>query len=358
MAKPQKKPDTLRARKSIPAKSPSRKTPAAKPAARPLVRASTAKAPPAKSRAVTARGGKPAPPKSPARKTGKPAAADLPRSIPRKGSSAPEQPPATEAQIVEALAGKLSGPAAGSRAGLSWLAAPSKSHPEVVEPPSIPARGPIVEEVIIADVVVVELKVEEPENLNVATPNADEPPPDPLTEASNAEVAAPAEPKAEEPKAAASETGAPELKEWLARAAANEQSLSKRIRATASRIGWSLTIQAALFVAFCVMAAKDAPLSGLQNFLRGGIPLFAMILICIDLTSLGGAQRMLDTLEGERLVFQRLQRMLPDPAAGANLETKPDSFAAARRLAHLPSLIILGILLVVWLCLGLTVWFL
>ncbi len=361
MAKPQKKPEPLRARKSITVKTPPAKAPSAKAAARlPLAKASVVKAPPAKARAARARGWEPTAPKPPAAKGGKHPVMELPRSTPRRGSFLPEQPPATEAQIVEALAGKLSAPGAGPRAGLSWLAAAPKSTPEVVEPQAPPAPGPAPGEAEAADVVVSEVKAEEPaaENLHVAASIAEAPHAEPITEAPLAVVPVVEESNVVQPKDAEPVAGTPDLKAWLSQAAANEQSLSKKVKATASRLGWTLTVQAALFVAFCVMAAKDAPLSGLQSFLRGGIPLFAMVLICIDLMGLSASQSMLDTLESERLHFQRLQRMLSDPGGCADSWQKPDSLAAARRLAFLPSLIILGILLVVWLVLGLTVWFL
>jgi len=361
MAKPQKKPEPLRARKSITAKAPPAKAPSAKAAARlPLAKASAVKAPPTKARAGRARGWEPTSPNPPAAKGGKHPAPEVARASSRRGASAVEPLPATEAQIVEALAGKLSAPGAGPRAGLSWLAAAPKSNPEVVEPQAPPAPAPALGEANVADLAVPAVNAEDPvaENLNVATLKTEEPTAEAITEAPRAELSVAGELRAEEPKAPEPRTGSADVKEWLSPAAANERSLSKQLKATANRIGWILTVQAALFVAFCVMAAKDAPLSGLQSFLLGGIPLFAMVLISIDLMGLSASQSMLDTLEGERLAFQRLQRMLSDPGGCADSVPKPDSFAAARRLAFLPSLIILGILLVVWLVLGLTVWFL
>ena len=147
---------------------------------------------------------------------------------------------------------------------------------------------------------------------------------------------------------------APLPKEWAPLAAANERSLGKMLKSARDRIGWTMAVQAGVFVAFCVLAAKDAPRGVMLQILLGGIPLFAMILICAGLVSCHATQLLLDKLEGERLQFQRLQQGLP----GADMTVQPDSFSNARRLAHWPSMIILGILLVVWLCLGLTVWFL
>lgn len=361
MAKPQKKSEPIPARKSLATKALPAKASSAKAAARlPLVKASAVKVPQAKARAARARGWEPTAPKPPAAKVGKHPVTELPRSTPRRVSSAVEHSPATEAQIVEALAGKLSTQPAGSRAGFSWLSTPQKSKPEEPEPKALVAPGPTIEEATIADVFVPEVKVEEPlgENLNAASLKTEEPAPEPITEAPGIVVPVVEELKAVEPGVMESRTGTLELPAWLAPAAKNERSLYQKLKAASNRIGLSLIMQGVLFLAFCMVATKDAPLSGLQSFLRGGIPLFAMILICIDLMSLSGTQRMLDILECERLAFQSLQRMLSDPGAGADSETKPDSFAAARRLAYLPSQIILGILLVVWLALGLTVWFL
>ena len=150
-------------------------------------------------------------------------------------------------------------------------------------------------------------------------------------------------------EAAAPDAGNPPPKEWIPQAVSNERSLGKVLKQAGDRIGWTLTVQAGLVVAFCVLLAKDAPRTGMVQIMLGGIPLFAMVLICVGLANCHATQLLLDNLESERLQFQRL---------GAGTELPPDSFSNARRLAYWPSLIFLGILLVVWLCLGLTVWFL
>jgi len=266
---------------------------------------------------------------------------------------------------VEALTGKLTAPGAGSRAGLSWLAGPAKSKPEVEEP-----------ELVEASTAVPPPPVTEVEELPVAPPMMERPailprleerteaepqpvipvPAEAVTEA--ADAPATIEPKAEMTMAVESGAEKPLAKEWLPLAAANVRSLGKMLQVTGACIGWTLTVQAGAFVAFCVLAAKDAPLSGLQQFLLGAIPVSAIILLCAGLANFHAAQLMLDKLEAERLGFQHLLTPLAKPPASVDAGTRPDSLTNLRRLAYWPPLVILGILLVVWLCLGLTVWFL
>ncbi len=347
-------------RSAPPAKKPAAKASAVKA---PPAKATSAKLPPAKTKAAKLPAGKapavksppPPPPAKPVAKkvpVAKPVAvaAKQPVAKAKTVKATIEQSPATEAQIVEALAGKLSSRSTGT--GFSWLASTPVAKPEAVAIPAVEpqAEAPVIETAVAAEVVeptpVVELEINaeptvEPPAVEATEPVVDTAPETPATEQQTP-------PQAEE---AMVETSTPDLKTLLPLAAANEQSLATTAKAVGDRIGWTLTIQAAVFVAFCVLAAKDVPPGGMQQFLLGATPLFAMILLGVGLANYRGVQLMLDKLEAERL---SLQQQMSEPGAPA----APDSFANARRLAHLPSLLILGVLFVAWLYLGLTVWFL
>lgn len=398
MAKPQKQQNALRASKSTTTKSLAAKAPAAKlPAAKaPAAKVAARKLPPSKGRpvklpalrAVAAKSplakpvAAPPPAKAPARKpeapkppVAKALAGKLPANRQGKERSAVEQSPATEAQIAEALTGKLSSRAAGT--GFSWLGASSTPKPEAPRPVVAEVKTEVPEvapEAPPPALAVVETITEEEEILIESAP-LNEPaaaalqPVEPAQEASLMEPPATTEPvmaepiveepgipepPAEVPEVAADDAVNSDPKVWAPLAAANGQSLGNMLKNARDRIGWALTVQAGVFVAFCILASKDAPRSGLLQFLRGGIPLFAMALICAGLISCHATQLMLDKLEAGRLHYQRLQQGLP----GSGTAMPPDSLTKARWLAYWPSMIILGILLVVWLCIGLTVWFL
>ena len=348
---------------------PSRSAP---PAKKPAAKASAAKAPPAKPISkklppATTKTAKLPAGKAPAVKSPPPSAKTPPRKVPaakpvavkqqatksKPAKASVEQSPATEAQIVEALAGKLSSRPAGT--GFSWLASmPVPKSEAVVIPedePQVEApaiEAPVADEVIEpAPAEILQINAEpaaDSPSAAAPAPASDEAPETPAAEEQTP-------PQVEEVKAEVCDTVIPELKALLPQAAANEQSLATTAKAVGDRIGWTLTIQAAVFVAFCVLAAKDVPRGGMQQFLLGATPLFAMMLLGVGLANYRGVQLMLEKLEAERL---NLQQQMSETGASAG----PDSFANARRLAHLPSLIILGVLFVVWLYLGLTVWFL
>ncbi len=345
-------------RSAPPAKQPVAKASAVKA---PPAKATSGKLPPAKTKAAKLPAGKapavksPPPPAKPVAKkvpVAKPVAvaAKQPAAKAKTVKASIEQSPATEAQIVEALAGKLSSRSAGT--GFSWLASMSVAKPEAVAISAVEpqAEAPAVETAVAAEEMeaasAVDLQIAVEPTVEPLFPAATEPPPEAATEAPATEEQAP--PQVEE---ATLETSVPEFKTLLPRAAANEQSLATTAKAVGDRIGWTLTIQAAVFVAFCVLAAKDVPRGGMQQFLLGATPLFAMILLGVGLANYRGVQIMLDKLEAERL---SLKQQMSEPGA----TTAPDSFANARRLAHLPSLLILGVVFVAWLYLGLTVWFL
>ncbi len=352
-------------RSAPPAKKPAAKASAVKA---PPAKATSAKLPPAKTKAAKLPAGKapavkspPPPPPPPAKPVAKKVPVAKPVAVAAKQPVAKaktvkatiEQSPATEAQIVEALAGKLSSRSAGT--GFSWLASTPVAKPEAVAIPAVEpqAEAPVIGTAVAAEMVeptpVVELEINAEPTVEPPAVEATEPAVEAATEEPADVEQAP--PQVAEVKAEACDTGAPELKTLLPRAAANEQSLATTAKAVGDRIGWTLTIQAAVFVAFCVLAAKDVPRGGMQQFLLGATPLFAMILLGVGLANYRGVQLMLDKLETERLSLQ--QQMSESGAT-----TAPDSFANARRLAHLPSLLILGVLFVAWLYLGLTVWFL
>ena len=251
---------------------------------------------------------------------------------------------------MEALAGKLTARAAGT--GFSWLGTsptPKPEEPKNEEPPVAP-QAP-------APAVAIAVEVPDVEEIQMETAPVNEvhvvaiPPEEPAQPES--ELPATGEPMSEEVKLepaaeGTGDEGKPDSKEWVPLAAANERSLSKMLKHAGDRIGWTLTIQTGAFVAFCVLSVGQAPLSGFNQFLLGSIPVLAMALLCAGLANCHATQLMLDKLESERLDFQRRQPEIAGPGSLTNF----------RRFAHWPLMAILAILLVVWLCLGLTVWFL
>ena len=330
----------LRARNARTAKS-AVKAPAAKTAA--------AKTPLRKTAAAKPPGGKVAFPKPPARKP------VIARAPAKKPKPAIEPPPATEAEIMGAVSGKLSArPGSG---GFSWLGTRTAAQP-VTEAPTAPALEAPAPELPPAPVPPIELSAAAPA-AEEAPPLAEAPvaeaapveqpaaePEPPAVEEIIAEIPAETPPVVEEP-VAAPEPVIPSVSELLPKAAANEASLSRTFKAAGSQLGWTLALQALVFIAFCVLVKGGVPHAGLPQFLAGAVPVFAMLLVVAGVLSFHATQLILDKLEAERRHYRQLQQL-----------SIPDDLTRYRQLAHRPSLIILGLLFVAWLFIGVTVWFL
>jgi hypothetical protein len=350
------------------------KAPPAKPAPKaalakaPAPRAPIAKAPPPKAPAAKA-----PPPKPPAKKTVPPKA---PVPAVKSKPASVEQSPATEAEIMGAVSGKLS--TRGGAVGFSWLGSRSRPDADEVKPlpetnPAAEAPGfvaeapapatpvPIQAEVAIEEEVIIvgtESVVETPVEAEVTPstePAAEIPPPVPAApeetiSAPESEAAslteAPVEQLAQVPPALAS---VPDNHDALLQAAAKEEALARAFKAAAGQLGWTLALQGVVFAAFCVLMKGGVPPQGLPSFLANAMPLFAMVLIVAAFVSFQSTQLVLTKLEGDRL---RLRQLLSPE------DSTPDTLTHQRQLAHWPALIILGILFVAWFFIGVTIWFL
>lgn len=337
MAKTLSKSAGLRARQSLPAKSTAKAAPAKAPAKAAAVKSPAAKSPPAKAGRVRL-----PEPKTPARKA---APAKAPAAKAKKEA---DKSPASEAEIIGAVTGKLA--TRGAAKGFGWLG--SKAEPasvavstpapvepvveeKVAAPPVVEAPAPAIIEPTAEIIPVVEPLPEIPavEEAPPATPET----PAIATEAETAAPVAEAPPAAVEP---AVEEIAPVVPaEPVAAIPVADPSpapaLGAAVKAAATQLGWTLALQGVVFAAFCTLVKGGAPLSGLPWFLTGVIPLFAMILIVAAFLTFAATQRMLDRLEGGN-----------------------SPLTALRRQAHLPAQIILGTLLLAWFCIGITVWWL
>lgn len=337
----------LRARNSRNAKA-AGKAPAARTSA---AKTAAAKTPLRKTAAAKPPAGKVAFPKPPARKP------VIARAPVKKPKPAMEPPPATEAEIMGAVSRKLSArPGSG---GFSWLGTRTAAQP-VTEEPKAPALEAPEPEMPPAPAPPIELSAAAPavvempplvEELVVEAPSIEQPaaePEPPAVEEIIAELPAEAPPVVEAP-ASAPEPVIPSVSELLPKAAANEVSLSRTLKAAGSQLGWTLALQGLVFIAFCVLVKGGVPHAGLPLFLAGAVPVFAMLLVVAGIVSFHAIQLVLDKLEAERRLYRQLQQL---PSA------TPDALTNYRQLAHRPSLIILGILFVAWLFIGVTVWFL
>lgn len=384
MAKTPNKPSAGRDRgtanlKSVPA-APARsaaKAPPAKPVpkAPPPSAKPVAKSPPPKT---------PAPkPAAPAKKA-TPAAALPPRSpVAKTKSSKAEQSPATEAEIMGAVSGKLAARTGGS--GMSWLGSRPRTPaeepkaevvavlteetiaPVAVEMPETPpppaAAEVVVEEVIIS---VSEPVGEEPvaaavESTDVAAPVAEDAPATESFVASEPEVIAPpveppaspvlAEPVTAPPKETVPAPAAfvPASKETLSQTLDKGEALSVAFKTALHQAGWVLALQGLLFVGFAVLVKGGAPLHGLAYFLAGAIPLAALGLIVAAVMSMQRTQQVLERLESDR---RRYHQMLSLP------EGQEDSLTNLRKAVFWPAQAVLGVLFLVWFVMGLNVWFL
>jgi hypothetical protein len=152
---------------------------------------------------------------------------------------------------------------------------------------------------------------------------------------------------AEVPQAAAAT--APPDKNLLSQAVANEQAFSQAFKTSLMQVGWSLVLQGVILAGFCALVKGGTPLHGLPLFLTGLIPLIAMGLLVAAFMSFQAAQQVLDNLEADR---RRCHRLL------AVQDGTPDALTSQRKLAAWPVQAVFGVLFVIWLFTGLTVWFL
>ncbi len=368
MAKSLSKSSGARSRKSSPAKS-------AKAAARPSAKTAVKKLP-ARSRPSATRSApaKSTPAKAPARK--------MPPAKPvssRSRAATADKSPATEEEIISAVAGKLTSRTGG---GMTWLSAKaarietveiSMEQPAPEPEPVIPVEAVVVEEEPVAEAAAprgtdaaaesspsagtaagsspaaeaapapAEERTEAPvPEATVAAPDisAEVPPVSVVTEAVadaaaavDTAPAAPDIPAATSPAAKASPHAAPPSGDLLL-----------AVFSAARQQGRALTVQALTFIAFCILVKGGVPASGLPWVLAAVIPVFAIFLAVTAWISFCGTTRLLDQLDPNRA--------RSDPAH------PPASLTPARLLAHQPALIILGCLIVVWFLIGATVWWL
>jgi hypothetical protein len=292
-------------------------------------------------------------------------------------SSKVEQSPATEAEIMGAVSGKLAARTGGS--GMSWLGSRPRTSaeepkaevvavlteetiaPVAVEMPETPppaAAEVVVEEVVIS---VSEPVDEEPvaaavESTDAAAPVAEDAPATEAPAASEPEViASPASPVLAEPVTAPpietvpAPAFVPANKETLSQTLDKGEALSVAFKTAIHQAGWVLALQGLLFVGFAVLVKGGAPLHGLSYFLAGAIPLAALGLIVAAVMSMQRTQQVLERLESDR---RRYHQMLSLP------EAQEDSLTNLRKAVFWPAQAVLGVLFLVWFVMGLNVWFL
>jgi hypothetical protein len=280
---------------------------------------------------------------------------------PRARAAVIEKSPASEAEIISAVAGKLTTRNGG---GMTWLSAKA-ARIETVEitmespapEPAIPVEAEVVEEPVVEEPSgeapaaveaeppqvesAVEASAEAPatETTEKAPDIASEVPPvSVVTEAVADDIATVGTPP--EPAAA---VAAPSP-HTAARPAPSQQAFIQALATAARQLGLALVVQAFILIAFCILVKGGVPVSGVPYFLASVIPLFGIVLAVVGYLSFHGTRRLLDQLEHDRL-----QR---DPA------NPPAPLAPARLFAHQPALIIIGFLIVVWFIIGATVWWL
>jgi len=337
MAKALSKSSGPRARHSLPAKSTAKAAPTRAAAKVTPVKSPAAKALPLKAGRVRL-----PEPKTPARKA---APAKTPAG---KAKREADKSPASEAEIIGAVTGKLAARSAAK--GFGWLG--SKAEPAPVIPGIPEPVKPVVEvQALVAPIIETPAPaVSEPaaEIIPAAEPqpeiSAPAEVPSSMPEAPAISVAAEtAAPVAETPPAIV-ETPAVALATVLSAepvaamavaVPAPAPALGLAVKHAATQLGWTLALQGVVFAAFCTLVKDGVPLSGLPQFLAGVIPPFAMTLIVAAFLSFAATQRMLIHLEGDA-----------------------SPLTALRRQAHLPAQIILGVLLLAWFCIAITVWWL
>ena len=351
--------------------------PAPKPAARPALnkaslakkpatKSSGSKLPPLKAQPVKA-AAKSAPAKPQAKKAA-PVKAPAPKAKPAPAPApAPADPP-TEEQIMGAVSGKFSS-ARSAGGGFSWLAgakdaaparaAAAEETPVAAADPAPEPPAPVAE---AAPAVVEEIPAPADES-EAAAPEAEaevltvapvviESTDAPLVVEEETVVvtviepeAAPAGESGAEPEEVSGETAAPvsALPEPIvpARAAVSdpaedqEEATAKAFQKAGAQMGGWLTVQAVVFLAFCVLIKGGVPQTGLPHYIVSAIPLFAIILAAAAFFAYAASQRVFDHLEAGR-----------------------PELAAHRKAAHRPAHIILFVLAGVWFFIGATVWFL
>jgi hypothetical protein len=381
MAKNHTKPAGGRDRSAPTAKS-AAQAPPSRPVAKPVAKTQPAKpvpkAAPGKAPAAKAPAAKAPPPRPAAKKAVIPVPVKTPAA--KAKPSGAESSAATEAEIMKAVSGKLASRAGG---GMSWLG--SRSRPPAEEP-KVEAPAAVVEvieepvpepvsEVIVEEVPVVaesapEVAVEVPapaENVPVVAEPVTITPTQEAAPAVESEVimitAEPVvTPPAVEPETAAPlvEAAVPQTEvptvpaavvstqnDTLVQAIANAQALSRAFKTAVNRLGWTLVLQGLVFVAFFALVKGGTPQHGLPHFLACAVPLFAMGVI-VAFVSFQPAQHVLDQLESDRLRYQQLLSLEDSP---------PDTLTKQRTLARWAALLILAILFVIWLFIGVNVWF-
>jgi len=340
MAKTHPKSTPLRSRPAPPAKS-------AKAPARPAARTPAAKLP------LRA---KPAPPKAPAAKTPAKKAPPAKPAPPRARPAAVEKSPATEEEIISAVAGKISTRTSG---GMTWLSAKAARIESIEISTTAPAPEPVipVEAIVIAE----EPAPAEPpppppaEQAETPAPASQAETPDPVPTAPSDNIPAETAP-AEPPVSVVTEAVTEAVADTTAPAAdaAPAPALPKPppaalpwlpALATAMRqLSGALAVQGLTFIAFCTLVSGGVPTAGLPQVLAAAIPLFAILLAVAGYLSFHGTRRLLDQLEHDRAQ--------QDPAH------PPAPLTTARLFAHQPALFLLGFLILVWFIIGATVWWL
>lgn len=247
----------------------------------------------------------------------------------------PAAPPASpsEAEIMEAVAGKLTGLRA-TRQSVAWLSGPPKpkpaAEPAAPEPDIPPAADPgPVAEPAAAEAIPSAVAAPPP---GPAMPPEDAPSP---SEPGRAEAPSPA------PVSAAFPIPPGQAKVWVSLPLDPAELVENALLFAVNTLGWTLAAEAALLIPFGLTAMLDNP-GPLQRNLLGILPVAGIGIAVAGHALFRNARKTLDELDRTR--------NLP---AGADA----GQFIRARQAACRPALAVLGLIVLMWLWLGAAVWF-